>query len=112
MRHKILLVSGLGFFALVGCAGESQANERKLTKAATATNAKQKGVHHSKVGTRVRGYFAMRGGYSYGASDVTGSYRFSYPSLGTGDQSRGGPFDSGFFFDSGIRPLNNAPYQH
>ena len=111
MRHKILLVSGLGFFALVGCAGESQATERKLTKAATA-NAKQKGVHHPKMGPRVRGYFAMRGGYSYRASDVTGSYRFSYPSLGTGNQSLGGPFDSGFFFDSGIGPLNNAPYQH
>jgi hypothetical protein len=110
MRHKILLVIGLGIAALVWHAGASKADGRKLTQ--TSGLAGQKTVHYRKRETRVRGYYAMRGGYSYGTSDVTGSYRSWYPSLGIGAQSPGGPFDSGFFFDSGIRPLNNAPYLH
>lgn len=51
------------------------------------------------------------GYYSYTPSDVLGSA--SRPPWLAPDQSAGGPFDSGFFFDSGTSPDgSNAPYQH
>jgi hypothetical protein len=50
------------------------------------------------------------GGYSYTPSDVTGSRNEPAP-YQDARQSQGGPFDSGFFFDSGIGPHGgNAPY--
>jgi hypothetical protein len=53
-----------------------------------------------------------RGGYySYGAPDgVPRSRAHLAPMVDL--QSRAGPFDSGFFFDSGLTPhrWNNAPY--
>jgi hypothetical protein len=53
------------------------------------------------------------GGYSYRASDVTGTYGRSPPPYLDVRQSPGGPFDSGFFFDSGISPRGgNSPYFH
>jgi hypothetical protein len=52
------------------------------------------------------------GGYSYTPSDVTRSGIGAEPAPYPGArQSQGGPFDSGFFFDSGIGPRGgNAPY--
>ena len=69
---------------------------------------------------QVRGFVQRRGGYSYSYSDVintygnnrslygsTNTYRNPYLDL----QSRSGPFDHGFFFDSGITSRGgNAPY--
>ena len=50
------------------------------------------------------------GGYSYKNSDVVNTYGRSPPPWLDVRQSPGGPFDSGFFFDSGISRGNNAPY--
>ena len=52
------------------------------------------------------------GGYSYTPSDVAASGIATEPAPYQGvRQSQGGPFDSGFFFDSGIGPHGgNAPY--
>lgn len=69
---------------------------------------------------QVRGFVQRRGGYSYSASDVintysnnralygsTNTYRNPYLDL----QTRSGPFDHGFFFDSGVLPRGgNSPY--
>jgi hypothetical protein len=107
MHHKTVLVVGLGVLALLGCAGASQADGRRMTSTAAPAAGQQKTIYYRKRAARVRGYFAMRGGYAYGRSDVTGSSRAPYAWV---DQSPGGPFDSGFFFDSDIRFLNNAPY--
>jgi hypothetical protein len=71
---------------------------------------------------QVRGFVQRRGGYSYSSSDVvntwgngrslfgsTNTYRNPYLDL----QSRSGPFDHGFFFDSGVSPRGgNSPYQN
>jgi hypothetical protein len=110
MHHKTVLVAGLGVLALMVCAGASQADGRKAARTAALTAGEHKAVYYRKRATRVRGYFAMRGGYAYGRSDVTSTYGPSRPPYAVVDQSPGGPFDSGFFFDSGITPLNNAPY--
>jgi hypothetical protein len=71
-------------------------------------------------GPQVRGFLQRRGGYSYASQDSINTYgdsqsRYSNYSLfrnrDFGRQSSGGPFDSDFFFDSGIAPRGgNSPY--
>ena len=73
-------------------------------------------------GPQVRGFVQRRGGYSYGLADSINTYGDSRSVYGGGNtysgyqfnrQSQGGPFDSGFFFDSGISPRGgNSPYQN
>lgn len=55
-----------------------------------------------------------RGGYSYSAPDVTNSNIYRNPYAGFDRQTSFGPFDSGFFFDSGITlpHAGYAPYQN
>jgi hypothetical protein len=110
MQHRTLLVAGLGVAALMACAGVSQADGRKVTiEAGPAIG--EKARHSRKGGSAGRRHLVLRGGYAYGRSEVTNTYEFfSRAPYAWVDQSPGGPFDSGFFFDSGIRPLNNAPY--
>jgi len=73
-------------------------------------------------GPQVRGYVARRGGYSYRAEDTINTYGDSrtrygstnfYRFWGTDRQTSSGPFDHGFFFDSGIAPRGgNSPYMN
>ena len=71
---------------------------------------------------QVRGYRKRRGGYSYSAADTINTYTDSRTLNGGANsyrfelytrQSRSGPFDHGFFFDSGIG-LNGgySPYMN
>jgi hypothetical protein len=71
--------------------------------------------------TRVRGFVQRGGYYSYvdqdainttaWASSLFSSWSTFRNPLTTQQQSPGGPFDSGFFFDSDIGPpWNNSPY--
>jgi hypothetical protein len=110
MQNKTLLIVGLGFAALMACTGTSQADGRRVTITVEPTTSEHKAAHSRKRATRVHRYVVMRGGYSYGKYDVIGTYGSSRAPYAWVDQSPGGPFDSGFFFDSGVRPLNNAPY--
>lgn len=81
----------------------------------------------SSVATRVkkpqvRGYVLRRGGYSYAIEDSINTYGNNRTRFGGADayrywkydrQSPFGPFDHGFFFDSGINQGGGyAPYQH
>jgi hypothetical protein len=88
--------------------------------------AAEAGVDHPASGyyrrraPQVRGFLTRRGGYSYSSSDVFNTYgdartRFgstsSYRDPMLDRQTNSGPFDHGFFFDSGIGPRGgNAPY--
>jgi hypothetical protein len=73
-------------------------------------------------GPEVRGFIARRGGYSYSVEDTINTYGDSRTLYGGASayrnpmldrQSRFGPFDHGFFFDSGIAPRGgDAPYQN
>jgi hypothetical protein len=108
-QHETLLVVLLGLFALVACASASQAAERKAARTPAPAAGKHKVILLQKR-AQAPGHVVMRGGYSYGRSEVVipfGHSRAPYAAVG---QSPGGPFDSGFFFDSGMTPLNNAPY--
>ncbi len=71
---------------------------------------------------QVRGFVQRRGGYSYNGSDVANTYGNSrtlwggtntYRAPGLDRQTNSGPFDHGFFFDSGIAPRGgNSPYMN
>jgi hypothetical protein len=74
----------------------------------------------SKRATKVRGFVQRGGYYSYVDEDVADSRawardlfisRSKFRTPLSDQQSPSGPFDSGFFFDSGIGPpFNDAPY--
>ena len=74
---------------------------------------------------RTGGYYGVRpkrrrGGYSYAPEDTINTYGDSRTTYGstntfrniwTDRQTKSGPFDNGFFFDSGIEPNGgNSPY--
>ena len=62
-------------------------------------------------GPQVRGYVKRRGGYSYSYSDGAIDYRdTSILRDYQNSRTQGGPFDSGFFFDSGVNRHNDSPY--
>ncbi len=78
-------------------------------------------IARGKRAMRARGFYYGGGFYSYRDRDVVSSWAWSrslfisrshFRTPLTGLQSPAGPFDSGFFFDSGLRPhrWNNAPY--
>ncbi len=73
--------------------------------------------HSYRRGPQVRGFVLRRGGYAYAASDSINTYGDGRAVYGGGNPyfynqpTQGGPFDSGFFFDSGINPRGgNSPY--
>ncbi len=71
---------------------------------------------------KARRHAARRGGYSYSYEDAINTYgdsrgRYgsarSFRDPGLDRQTQGGPFDHGFFFDSGVAPRGgDSPYQH
>lgn len=73
-------------------------------------------------GPQVRGFIARRGGYSYTYSDSIDTYGSPRTIYGSAPYARdpqmsrqtsAGPFDSGFFFDSGSGPRGgDSPYLH
>ena len=82
----------------------------------------EKTAGYRKRKPQVRGYVARRGGYSYSYSDsidtygsartVTGGSRY-YRDAQLDRQTTHGPFDHGFFFDSGVAPRGgDSPYMH
>jgi|SRR3990172_4558172 len=71
----------------------------------------------AKPGKPLRGtihYRRKRGGYSYKSSQtMSGAEMRRFYDPDATRQTPGGPFDNGFFFDSGIGPHGGqAPYQH
>jgi hypothetical protein len=116
MKHKGLLAvlaacAGIAFTGMpvpgVGDLGSSEAYADGVK-----SSSKWKRV------VRVKGFYYRGGYYSYTDAEVTDSRAWAR-SLFIGrkrtplsdQQSPGGPFDSGFFFDSGLGPrFNDSPY--
>jgi hypothetical protein len=114
MKLKGPLTILFGAMALMAvCGGEpAQADERTRTTASGDGTGPYKARYYRKR-TRVYGYVARRGGYSYWPEDVINTYGMSRSLYGSMNsyrdpsldrQSPGGPFDHGFFFDSGMSP--------
>jgi hypothetical protein len=114
-----VIAAAAGMLAILGLvpAGPADAGERE--KAGTHA----KSSHYRKSsGPQVRGYAARRGGYSYSYSDTINTYGDSRTLYGATQlfrdpmldrQTNAGPFDHGFFFESGIAPRGgNSPYMN
>jgi hypothetical protein len=126
MRKALALA--LGALALTGLlASAGEAAERRARQVVAADAAAQPKVRyyrrHAARGRvyrrRVGGYY---GYYSYRYRDVINTYgltRSLYGSINsyrdpfTDRQTTNGPFDHGFFFDSGVAPRGgDSPYLH
>ena len=121
-------ISGLALLGAVAlsCIASTPAAADAPTRKKTAEAATTAGAHRAspyyRRAPQVRGFVQRRGGYSYSANDVVNTYgnnrslyggNNSYRDGMTDRQTSFGPFDHGFFFDSGIGPRGgNSPYQN
>jgi hypothetical protein len=123
MNTRILVIAALSAAATLALTGSPQAEERRAAAKVYAQGHMEptKSRYNRKRGTRVRGYLARRlGFYSYSDADVTNVYGSSRAQFGstnayrdpfTDRQTAAGPFDHGFFFDSGLGPRGgDSPY--
>lgn len=106
----------------VASAGPAGVAQSRTAAVAQGNGAVELVGSSSKNGARVKGYTERRGGYSYSQEDSINTYgdsRSKYggasslrdPSLDT--QTQSGPFDHGFFFDSGTRARGgDSPYMN
>jgi hypothetical protein len=125
MSSKLTLsiLAGLAVVAVAAVPAAAADKKKVIKKAPESELSKQERASVAyRRGPQVRGFVQRRGGYSYAAPDSINTYgdsqsRYSGYSLfrnyDFGRQSSGGPFDSDFFFDSGISPRGgNSPYQN
>jgi hypothetical protein len=112
MKHRAILTIGLSAMALLACQDVTLAAGPPGIAVYTGASGPTKVRYQRKRPLEVTIYGRRRiGGYSYRASDVTSTNSRMPPPWANVRQSPGGPFDSGFFFDSGIEPRGgNSPY--
>ena len=124
MISRLAVLAAVGMLALTGNASSSQAQGTGLEHPASGYY-RSGGARASRTmrGPQVRGFQQRRvGGYSYYRSDVINTYGDSRTNFGSNNvyrdpltdrQTRFGPFDNGFFFDSGIAPRGGySPYHN
>ncbi len=118
---RLATISLVALVATLSTASQSAIAAKK--KPVEATESVQ--LRASKAyrrGPQVRGFLVRRGGYSYSAADSINTYGDNRSLFGGVSSYRGpqfdrqtnsGPFDHGFFFDSGIAPRGgDSPYQN
>ena len=123
MSVRFLGLTVIGAVALwcLALPAMADAPRKKTAEASTAAGAHRASPYYRRA-PQVRGFVQRRGGYSYSANDVVNTYgnnrslyggNNSYRDGMTDRQTSFGPFDHGFFFDSGIGPRGgNSPYQN
>src|SRR5262245_55434979 len=121
-RTALALV--LAMLTLMGFAAPGEAAERRAKQvAASEAGFQPTGARYTRRYAAVRAYRGRRiGFYSYSYRDVINTYGMararygiinSYRDPFVDMQTPNGPFDHGFFFDSGMLPRGgNAPYLH
>ncbi|MBX9591346.1 MAG: hypothetical protein K2X43_18820 [Hyphomonadaceae bacterium] len=123
MKNKGMVVAACGALAMLAFTGAGHASHRQPGSAHLQQGhiESAKSRYHGKRSTRVRGFLGRRVGfYSYSDPDVINVYGGSRARFGSTNtyrdpfidrQTTAGPFDHGFFFDSGIGPRGgDAPY--
>ena len=116
-----LVLASMAVLSMCSAPADATTKKKPLKKYESVESRQARASVLYRGGTRVRGFTWRRvGGYSYAAEDSINTYgdsqsRYSYYSLfrnqDFGRQSSSGPFDSDFFFDSGISPRGgNSPY--
>ena len=122
MLSRLAVVLAAGALGLAGSAAPSSAQGIGLEHPASSY---YRGARAARTvrGPQVRGFAQRRvGGYSYYREDTINTYGNARSNFGGNNvyrdgladrQTRFGPFDSGFFFDSGISPRGGyAPYNN
>lgn len=114
-------VLALGAAVVAMLALPAEAGERRYRSGAEQGGAHPMSSYYRK-GPAVKGYVARRGGYSYSYADSINTYGDSRSKYGAASslrdpmldrQTGAGPFDHGFFFDSGIGPRGgDSPYMN
>lgn len=108
MMRALCIAAGIAGLVVAGMSVSASADSSSRSK-------------YSRSGKpQVRGYVERRGGYSYSPEDSINTYGDSRGRYGAANsfrdpmadrQTNFGPFDNGFFFDSGIQPRGgNSPY--
>jgi hypothetical protein len=122
MRSTGMLAAVCGAVVVLAFTSAGQAGDRQAgrTYGQQGQMEPTKSRYHRKRATRVKGFMARGGYYSYTDSDVSNVYGGSRTLFGstnsyrdpfTDRQTTAGPFDHGFFFDSGTGPRGgDAPY--
>ena len=115
MMRAMMMLAAVAMAAVAGSATGAVAQSKT-----TAAGEHPQSKTYRAGKPQVRGFVQRRGGYSYSASDTInttsdGRSMFgganSYRDSMLDRQTRFGPFDHGFFFDSGISPRGgNSPY--
>jgi hypothetical protein len=118
MTLKSFLIS-LGIVAITAATGPAAAEQvrgARLAAAAEVAAEKTCAYRRKRPPLEIDIYAQRRrpGGYSYRVPDITSTYSYrNPPPYAHVRQTPSGPFDSGFFFDSGIAPrAGDAPYPH
>jgi hypothetical protein len=120
MRYSGILAA-VAACTMVALTGLPATGDLWASKAyADGTRATKYTKYKGKRAVRVRGFLQRGGYYSYVDEDAANSYAWTrslfisssvFRTPLSQQQSPGGPFDSGFFFDSGIGPrFNDSPY--
>lgn len=108
----------------VSCVDPAEARDRRYRRTAEPDVAltEHPRASYYRRGPQVRGFVARRGGYSYTYADSVDTYGsprtiyggvpyYNDPMMSR--QTSAGPFDHGFFFDSGVGPRGGeSPYMH
>ncbi len=114
MRLPLTASFALALVAALASAAPAEAAAKKKARAAVAMvdgSADHPKADYYRRKPEVRGYLQRRGGYSFYREDVINTYsdnRTKYGSINSyrdalvDRQTPNGPFDHGFFFDSGI----------
>jgi len=121
--RKTALALALGTLALMGFAAAGEAAERRAKPVVGADASYQPTKVRYARRYAVRTYRGRRiGFYSYSYRDVINTYGMSrarygmvnsYRDPSVDRQTVNGPFDHGFFFDSGMGPRGgDSPYLH
>lgn len=122
MKNKGMVVAVCGAIAVLAFTTSGRAGERQ-SDGTSVRQGKMEPTHSRydrKRAPRVKGFLRRGGYYSYTDSDVTNVYGGSRTLYGSTNsyrdpfsdrQTTAGPFDHGFFFDSGTGPRGgDAPY--
>jgi hypothetical protein len=122
MRQSYLSLIAVSALSIVTLSPAADAQDRKAAPPPTAGAGAHPSSGYYRRAPQVRGFVQRRGGYSYSASDVANTGSDSRVQFGSTNwyrnqyldrQSRSGPFDHGFFWDSGVSPRGgNSPYQN
>jgi hypothetical protein len=120
-RLGLSVAAAAGLLAIDAPDARAQARKQTPQPAVSAEGGHPASAYYRRA-PRVSGAVQRRGGYSFTASDITNTYgdgrvlygsNNAYRDVSVDRQTRNGPFDHGFFFDSGVAPRGgSSPYRN